>query len=605
MNKAQRKKSNRIFLASPWLLATASLLLAFIIAVFAANNFQREKKLMSMALVQEGRAVLNLVSSSSRAALRNLIMRQGFSKELWLESVQEVIENGSEHQGILSLFLVNDSGLIIAHNKRAMVGEMVDNSAIRFLSLVRKQNQAHDNRILGKTADKAQIFQIATPFNPLSGRNAMLSAMKEGSRGRMGRWMREQPPPHDMETMVPLFSDNALYLVAELDMTEFQQQVRKQFIFIIVLSIVLLLVGIGGLLSLIAVQGFKGSQRKLQTITAFTDILISSMPLGIIAIGSGGEIKTCNASGLEMFGFNRNVVGRYYHDVVPEVFINEIEALISEKNAITEKELTISNLGTSKNLSIISVPIDSEENSGGRGTMLLIQDLTTQKNLELEIRRNERHTALGKMAAGVAHELRNPLSSIKGLALILKSKFKQQSSGTEAAEILISEVERLDRSISELLDYSRPENLRMRDIQLVQPIKNAIRLIRSDAQAENIEIIEKYEDENRLVEGDQDKLTQLFLNLFLNSLQAMDNGGTITVSTKHGDGKTHIAVADTGQGIDEILREKIFDPYFTTKSDGTGLGLSLSAKIIEDHRGSVSIESLKGDGTTVTITLPA
>ena len=605
MSKAQRKKSNRIFLASPWLLATASLLLAFIIAVFAANNFQREKKLMSMALVQEGRAVLNLVSASSRAALRNLIMRQGFSKELWLESVQEVIENGSEHQGILSLFLVNDSGLIIAHNKRAMVGKMVDSSAIRFLSLVRKQNQAHDNRILGKTADEAQRFQIATLFNPLSGRNAMLSAMKENSRGRMGRWMRDQPPPHDMETMDPLFSDNALYLVAELDMTEFQQQVRKQFIFIIVLSIVLLLVGIGGLLSLIAVQGFKGSQRKLQTITAFTDILISSMPLGIIAIGSGGDIKTCNASGLEMFGFNRDVVGSYYPDIFPEVFINTVEALISEKSAITEKELTISNQGTSKNLSIISVPIDSEENRGGRGTMLLIQDLTTQKNLELEIRRNERHTALGKMAAGVAHELRNPLSSIKGLALILKSKFKQQSSGTEAAEILISEVERLDRSISELLDYSRPENLRMRGLQLVQPIKNAIRLIRSDAQAENIEIIEKYEDENRLVEGDQDKLTQLFLNLFLNSLQAMDNGGTITVSTKHGDGKTLIAVEDTGQGIDEILREKIFDPYFTTKSDGTGLGLSLSAKIIEDHRGSITIESIKGDGTTVTITLPA
>jgi len=209
------------------------------------------------------------------------------------------------------------------------------------------------------------------------------------------------------------------------------------------------------------------------------------------------------------------------------------------------------------------------------------------------------------MAAGVAHELRNPLSSIKGLALILKSKFEQQSSGTEAADILISEVERLDRSISELLDYSRPETLKMRGLQLVQPIKNAIRLIRSDAQAENIEIIEKYEDENRLVEGDQDKLTQLFLNLFLNSLQAMNNGGTITVSTKHGDGEATIAVADTGQGIDETLREKIFDPYFTTKNDGTGLGLSLSAKIIEDHRGSITIESTKGHGTTVTIILPA
>lgn len=605
MNKAERKKSNRIFLASPWLLATASLLLAFIIAVFAANNFQREKKLMSMALVQEGRAVLNLVSSSSRAAFRNLIMRQGFSKELWLESVQEVIENGSEHQGILSLFLVNDTGLVIAHNERAMVGKMVDNSAIRFLSLVRKQDRDHDNRILTKTADKAQRFQIATLFNPVGGRNEMLSTMKDSPRGRMGRWMRDQPPPHDMETMVPRFSDNALYLVAELDMTEFQDQVRKQFIFIIVLSIVLLLVGIGGLLSLIAVQGFKGSQRQLQTITAFTDVLISSMPLGIIAIGPGGDIKTCNASGQEMFSINRNVVGSYYPDVFPEVFIDTIQGLISEKSAITDSELTISNQGTSKNLSIICVPIDSEENGGGRGTMLLIQDLTTQKNLELEIRRNERHTALGKMAGGVAHELRNPLSSIKGLALILKSKFKLQSSGIEAADILISEVERLDRSISELLDYSRPETLKMIELQLVEPVKTAIRLIRSDAQAENVEIIEKYEDENRLLEGDQDKLTQLFLNLLLNSLQAMNDGGTITVSTKHGDGKAIIVVADTGQGIDETLREKIFDPYFTTKNDGTGLGLSLSAKIIEDHRGSITIESIKGQGTTVTITLPA
>ena len=104
------------------------------------------------------------------------------------------------------------------------------------------------------------------------------------------------------------------------------------------------------------------------------------------------------------------------------------------------------------------VPIASGDEADS-GQMLLIQDMTTQKNLESELRRNERHTALGKMAAGVAHELRNPLSSIKGLALLLKSKINRQSSGAEAADILISEVERLDRSISELLDYSRPEHL--------------------------------------------------------------------------------------------------------------------------------------------------
>ncbi len=600
MNRAEKRESDRLFLASPWLLATASLLLAFIIGVFAVNNFQREKKLMNMALAQEGRAVLSLISSSSRAAFRNLMMQQGFSREAWLKSVQEVIENGTEHQGILSLFVVNETGLIVSHNETAMVGKDVDSSTVSFLRSLRKQGHDPNSRILPKTSGTEQRFQIAALFNPIGARNEMLSAMKDGARGRMGRWMRDNPPSHDLQD----FSNKTLYLMAELDMTAFQSQVRKQFIYIVVLSIVLLLVGIGGLLSLVAIQGFKGSQRRLKTITAFTDVLISSMPLGIIAIDPAGNIKTCNVSAQSMFGITRNVIGKNYPDIFPEELSRTIQTLSSEMSSIGDAELTISDAGVLKNLHIMCVPIDSGDDGGDTGHMLLIQDLTTQKNLELEIRRNERHTAVGKMAAGVAHELRNPLSSIKGLALLLKSKFELQSSGGEAAEILISEVERLDRSISELLDYSRPEMLELKKLQLVQPIKKAIRLIRSDAQAERIEIIEKYEDENRVVEGDQDKLTQLFLNLLLNSIQAMKHGGTLTISTKHSADKATVIVADSGQGIDDVIKEKIFDPYFTTKNDGTGLGLSLSAKIIEDHRGSINIDSVQGNGTTVIVTFP-
>ena len=126
MNSPARKKSARIFLASPWLLATASLLLAFIIGVFAVNNFQREKKLMNMALIQEGRAVLNLVSSSSRVALRNLLRDVVFGDDAWAESIQEIIENGAEHEGIISLFLTDEKGTIVAHNEATQVGKQVD-----------------------------------------------------------------------------------------------------------------------------------------------------------------------------------------------------------------------------------------------------------------------------------------------------------------------------------------------------------------------------------------------------------------------------------------------------------------------------------------------
>ncbi len=223
MNRAEKRESDRLFLASPWLLATASLLLAFIIGVFAVNNFQREKKLMNMALAQEGRAVLSLISSSSRAAFRNLMMQQGFSREAWLKSVQEVIENGTEHQGILSLFVVNETGLIVSHNETAMVGKDVDSSTVSFLRSLRKQGHDPNSRILPKTSGTEQRFQIAALFNPIGARNEMLSAMKDGARGRMGRWMRDNPPSHDLQD----FSNKTLYLMAELDMTAFQSQVRK------------------------------------------------------------------------------------------------------------------------------------------------------------------------------------------------------------------------------------------------------------------------------------------------------------------------------------------------------------------------------------------
>ncbi|MEE4167148.1 MAG: ATP-binding protein, partial [Desulfocapsaceae bacterium] len=348
----------------------------------------------------------------------------------------------------------------------------------------------------------------------------------------------------------------------------------------------------------------KGSQKKLKTITAFTDLLVASMPLGIVALDADGIIKTCNSSASKMLDLDHRAVGKHYSNAFPENLIQQFAVLISRKTVMSETDIVIEKPGVPRNFHIMCVPLFPADETDS-GQMLLIQDMTTQKNLESELRRNERHTALGKMAAGVAHELRNPLSSIKGLALLLKSKTEQQSPDSEAAEILISEVERLDRSISELLDYSRPEHLRFAEIELLLPITKAIRLIRSDAAAEQINIIEAYEDENQLIKGDPDKLTQLFLNLFLNSLQAMTSGGTLRVATNREGGKFIITVDDSGAGIDEKVREKIFDPYFTTKNEGTGLGLSLCAKIVEDHQGTISIVDRNGSGTRVTITLPA
>jgi two-component system, NtrC family, sensor histidine kinase HydH len=247
--------------------------------------------------------------------------------------------------------------------------------------------------------------------------------------------------------------------------------------------------------------------------------------------------------------------------------------------------------------------VDSEDRFAGN--MLLIQDVSQVKELEEELRRNEKLAALGKMAAGVAHELRNPLSSIKGLAVLLKSRFTENSSDRETADTLVQEVERLNRSIGELLDYARPHKLQTMKISLETVLQKAMSLIRMDAETIGIRMEAEFQEHLPLVEADQDKLIQVFLNLFLNSLQAMENGGVLSIKTGAENARVICIIEDTGCGIDPKYASKVFDPYFTTKNDGTGLGLAMSAKIIEEHGGTIEFESTSGKGTIVKVELPA
>jgi two-component system sensor histidine kinase HydH len=208
------------------------------------------------------------------------------------------------------------------------------------------------------------------------------------------------------------------------------------------------------------------------------------------------------------------------------------------------------------------------------------------------------------MAAGVAHELRNPLSSIKGLALLLKATSPKDAIDQEKADLLVDEVERLNRSISELLEYSRPARLNKQSIELRIIIEKALQLVQSDLKAANITISQQFTDSNHSAAVDQDKLIQVLLNLFLNSIQAMPKGGHLAITMWDDTNSVYIEISDTGPGIEPSIRGQVFDPYFTTKLEGTGLGLSLSAKIIEDHHGSLSIDSSNDNGTVVTIRLP-
>jgi two-component system sensor histidine kinase HydH len=223
--------------------------------------------------------------------------------------------------------------------------------------------------------------------------------------------------------------------------------------------------------------------------------------------------------------------------------------------------------------------------------------------LQAEVARQERLAAMGTLAAGVAHEIRNPLSSIKGFATYFRGKFAPGSKDHELAEVMIGEADRLNRVVSELLELTRPSELRAVESAPAELLSHAVRLVQDDCRARGITVRKQFADIGPVF-LDSDKILQAVLNLLLNAIQAMPEGGTLTVSAQTVKDRLEVRVSDTGHGIPKESLERVFDPYFTTKNQGTGLGLATVRTIVEAHGGRVRVVSEPGRGTEITLDIP-
>jgi len=232
---------------------------------------------------------------------------------------------------------------------------------------------------------------------------------------------------------------------------------------------------------------------------------------------------------------------------------------------------------------------------------------TSLTSLEKEVETSRRLASLGRLAAGVAHEIRNPLSSIKGFATYFKERYRDNPDDQKTSEIMIQEVDRLNRVITQLLEFARPPVIQKKRVSLQSLIQHSLKMIERQASAKKIQILSHLPSEIQEVELDPDGINQVLLNLYLNAVEATDQGGTLSVAlfADQDSRSVKITVSDTGMGIGKEDLERIFDPYFTTKQTGTGLGLAIVHKIIEAHGGEVRAESEIGRGTTVTVVLPA
>ena len=232
------------------------------------------------------------------------------------------------------------------------------------------------------------------------------------------------------------------------------------------------------------------------------------------------------------------------------------------------------------------------------------------RRLEEEVRRKEKLAAVGNLAAGVAHEIRNPLSSIKGYATYFGQRFPEGSEDREAANVMVHEVDRLNRVIMDLIGLSRPSDVSPHPADLKLVIDHVTRLVHQDAEKRGIKIVCRAPRRVPLAMADPERMGQALLNLCLNALDAMPDGGQLTLAIVERKGRVCLMVRDNGTGIEPAQLPHIFDPYFTTKGQGTGLGLAMVHKIVEAHDGEISVTSRPAQAarrgeTTFRIWLPS
>ena len=229
------------------------------------------------------------------------------------------------------------------------------------------------------------------------------------------------------------------------------------------------------------------------------------------------------------------------------------------------------------------------------------------EKLKLQRETAERFLQLGTIAAGLAHEIKNPLVSIKTLAELLPFKFKDKEFREQFATIVLGEIEHIEHIVADFLDFAKSSEPKFALVEIGEFMDETLDKLTSQFKQRNIEIHRDINNTPLLIKGDLSQLKQVFLNVLLNSMEAMPEGGNISIYARRelsSPGKVIIKISDTGRGIKEEDKKHIFEPFFTTKGNGTGLGLPICKRIIESHGGHIEVESTYMEGTTITITLP-
>jgi len=533
-----------------WIFIGAVAVLFPIFAFMTMQSINRQKENSTRLLLEKGAALIRSFEAGARTGMG---MRWSGLQ------LQKLLTETAQQPDILHLLVTDINGVVMTHNNPAHIGKIY----AKGLDLKTASFKSVQWRLLSKPGNK-KIFEVFRRLAPAGGPLGM-------RRGHMMMQLWIEQSGNSRISITP----SELIIFVGLDMSTIDEAIKSDTKHAVVMGLILLFIGFTGIIFLFLAQSYR-------EVTSFNNVAASVMQLSL-----------------------RETIGEDAEQVLPA----ELWALLNNpdlEKGIVEKEIDCIVANGKKIPLEVSATLLYDESETFLGYVLLFKDLSEVRALRKEIARSQRLASVGRLAAGVAHEIRNPLSSIKGFATYFKERYHDIPEDQHISSLMIQEVDRLNRVVGELHEFARPITIARKPIQIKSYIENSIELIANQASAANVTIQTTLAPEIDEVYLDPDKISQVLLNLYLNAIESMDSGGTLSVGLSVNAAKegVEIRISDSGAGISKDDLAHIFDPYFTTKAAGTGLGLAIVHNIIEAHQGEIKVESQPDQGTTFTIFLP-
>jgi two-component system sensor histidine kinase HydH len=582
------KSKNRKFWTGvpPWVLIGAVAVLLPIVVFITVENINRQKEKSIHLLLEKGAALIRSFEAGTRT---------GMMGRQWGEfQLQQLLSETAQQPDIVHLLVADETGKALAHSNPDQIG--ASHAAELDLKKIARIKTLQWRQIT--QADGKNVFEVYRKFIPSGPPRGM--GMMQRHMGMMGR--RSQPRWQENETA----SDSPQIIFVGLDMNPIQEAQKADVRHAVIMGAILLLVGFAGFTLLFLLQSYRATRASLSRIKAFSDNVVENIPIGLLALDNQGRIAAFNHGAESILQLSASkVIGREAQKILSAELLEEIKHSQNQDDVI-EKEIECTTSEGNRVPLEIGASSLKDEDGVFLGNVLLFKDLTEVWALRREVTRSQRLASVGRLAAGVAHEIRNPLSSIKGFATYFKERYPDRPDDQQTADIMIQEVDRLNRVVGQLLEFAKPVTVKPKPISLQALLNDSIKLIKNRAAEKNISIQTQNNTRVDQLRIDLDRINQVLLNLYLNAIDVMETGGELKVeiSTDAQHRNVVIQVSDTGRGISRENLSKIFEPYFTTKSTGTGLGLAIAHNIIAAMGGKIAVESDKEVGTTFSITIP-